>query len=91
MMAPDREEHEWEAFVQYLDECNLNAKDARRRWDTQPELLEAAQQALRVFSSNLHIHPGRGGAVARLRHAIRDVLGMEEQKPGWPGAPGGSQ
>ena len=81
MMAPDREEHEWEAFVQYLDECDLSAKDARRRWDTQPELLEAAQQALRVFSSNLHIHPGRGGATARLRHAIRDALGMEEQKP----------
>ena len=90
-MAPDREEHEWEAFVQYLDECDLSAKDARRRWDTQPELLEAAQQAYRVLRSAPRMHPDGGPATARLRQIIRDALGMEEQKHGWPGAPGGSQ
>ena len=78
-MAPDREEHEWSAFVEYLDECNLNAQDARRRWDTQPELLEAAQQALRVLDGTLHWD--KGTMIARLRHAIRDVLGMTEREP----------
>ena len=79
-LTPD--DTDWELFIDSLLAETMSAADARRRWESQPDLLVACREAIRVLDGDVAMN-SRGMiayAIARATAPIDPDPWMEDDR-----------
>ena len=76
-LTPD--DTDWELFIDSLLAETMSAADARRRWESQPDLLVACIEALRAFDGDVATN-SRGMIAYAIAKATSSMTEIEEKR-----------